>query len=197
MLSRGLSEKYLNNELENGLSEKYLNNELENGLRKLFAEHGTYVTWLINTSDNPKSEEKIAVTNRLLQNPEDFYDALKPLVGHDIASQFENALTQHLMIVSEFIQAFLNKEYEKKVSMFEDKIYENGNGVADFVSALNENVLPQDVSREVFEVYNYYILKLIYSKYVEGNWNMYIQTYDYFRDHLMKMAETVYNILTN
>jgi len=170
-------------------------NDTEKAVRGLFADHGIYVTWLIKTAKYQNSHAKKVITDRLLRNPRDFNEALVPFVGNEVAQQFEDALVNHLMLVSTLTQLILNGGYPDEISQQEDQIYLNGDRVADFVSSLNPSVLPQDVAREVFSKYNQYILNLVFYKYIEKNWEMFILTFDEFRSHLMVMAEAVYNIL--
>ena len=45
------------------------------------------------------------VTNRLLRNPTDFENTLRPLYGEKIASTFSSLLKSHLVIASQLVKA--------------------------------------------------------------------------------------------
>lgn len=49
-----------------------------------------------------------AVTDRILQNPKDFAQLFAPFFGMNIANQFQELLTQHLLIAADLVNAAKN-----------------------------------------------------------------------------------------
>jgi hypothetical protein len=84
------------------ISEKAVN--LQNVIRMLWEQHiiWTRLTILNIIKDLP---EVNLVTNRLLRNPIDFKEVLKPVYGDEVASQFSDLLKSHLVIAAQLVKA--------------------------------------------------------------------------------------------
>ncbi len=108
---------------------------LMNQLRKLWEQH-VYWTRFFIISTVAGLEDLDAVTARLLQNPKDFADVLAPLYGARTARQFQELLTDHLLIAADLVNAAKNKNIIK-ADEARKKWYENADEIACFLSKIN------------------------------------------------------------
>ncbi|MDD4842908.1 MAG: acetylglutamate kinase [Anaerotignum sp.] len=76
------------------------------------------------------------VTNRLLRNPADFADVLRPLYGNEIALRFENLFTDHLLIAANLVNAAKAGD-TKMVDEERKKWYANADDISRFLSEIN------------------------------------------------------------
>ena len=103
--------------------------DLNNYLRLLWEQHvyWTRLTIVSMVFDLPDVE---FVTNRLLQNPEDFGALLSQLYGEEIANQFTNLFTNHLVIAAEAGDNNAAADAEKRW-------YANADEIAAFLASIN------------------------------------------------------------
>ncbi|MGI5935595.1 MAG: acetylglutamate kinase [Oscillospiraceae bacterium] len=117
----------------NGLTCSQL--QLSNTIRRLWFEHVLWTRFFIVSTafDLPDLQP---VTERLLQNPEDFARELAPLYGRQTSSQFRQLLTDHLLIAAELVNAAKAGD-TAKVESERRRWYANAEDIADFLSAIN------------------------------------------------------------
>ena len=77
-----------------------------------------------------------AVTNRLLRNPKEFEQLLRPFYGTKESMAFRNLLTEHLMIGGDLVNA-TKKGDKEAADKARKKWYRNADEIAAFLSALN------------------------------------------------------------
>lgn len=75
------------------------------------------------------------VTDRILQNPKDFAQLFAPIFGMNIANQFQELLTQHLLIAADLVNAAKNGEPEK-ADIARKKWYQNADEIARFLFSI-------------------------------------------------------------
>lgn len=109
---------------------------LMNQMQELWGQH-VYWTRFFIISTAANLEDLKPVTNRLLQNPKDFEQVLSPIYGRKAAFQFQELLTQHLLIVADLVNAAKNGDMEK-VNCIRQKWYENADEIACFLSSINQ-----------------------------------------------------------
>lgn len=85
---------------------------LMNQLQQLWAQH-VYWTRFFIISTAEDLGDLAPVTDRILQNPKDFAQLFAPIFGMNIANQFQELLTQHLLIAADLVNAAKNGEPEK------------------------------------------------------------------------------------
>lgn len=78
------------------------------------------------------------VTQRLLRNPGDFAEALTPFYGASGAKQFEDLLTQHLLIGADLVNAAKAGD-TAKADDARDRWYDNADDIAAFLASINPN----------------------------------------------------------
>lgn len=76
------------------------------------------------------------VTKRLLQNPVDFAKALKPFYGERAAMQFQQLLTDHLLIAAQLVNAAKAGDTEQ-VDQQRRRWYTNAEDIAKFLFSIN------------------------------------------------------------
>lgn len=109
--------------------------QLSNALRKLWVEHVMWTrSFIISTASNLKDLD--FVTKRLLRNPADFSNQLKPLYGEQAAKEFEKLLTDHLLIAAQLVNA-AKAGNTGAVAEQRHKWYANADDIANFLGEIN------------------------------------------------------------
>lgn len=117
----------------NGLNYHQL--QLSNTIRRLWNEHVLWTRlFIISTAfDLP---DLPFVTERLLQNPDDFAQTLKPFYGEKTSLQFKQLLTDHLLIAAQLVNAAKagnTAEADKQRELW----YANAEDIARFLASVN------------------------------------------------------------
>jgi len=108
---------------------------LLNTLRRLWIEHVLWTRLFIaSTASNLADLEY--VTKRLLQNPADFADVLRPFYGEEKAAKFNKLLTEHLEIGAQLVNAAKARD-TKAADEERTKWYANADAIAAFLSEIN------------------------------------------------------------
>lgn len=109
--------------------------ELLNELRMLWEQHIHWTrSFIISTAANLGDLEP--VTNRLLQNPGDFGKVFRMFYDNQIASNFENLLTQHLLIAADLVNAAKNND-STAAAEARTKWYKNADEISAFLASIN------------------------------------------------------------
>ena len=109
--------------------------QLSNTLRKLWMEHVMWTrSFIISTASNLGDLQY--VSNRLLRNPFDFADVLRPFYGNETAMKFKILLTDHLLIAADLVNAAKAGD-TKTADEKRAKWYDNAENIADFLSEIN------------------------------------------------------------
>ena len=169
-----------------------INNEFTNrqvsllkDLRRLWEQHVLWTrSFIISTAASLGDLD--AVTQRLLRNPVDFANLLRPLYGEEVADYFENILKQHLLIGADLVNA-AKKGEEKAVKEARVKWYENADDIANFLAGINPNW-----SEEQWRSLFYSHLKMTEEEAVlrlQGNYAEDVAIYDMIEDEALRMAD--------
>ena len=113
----------------------YNRQKITNKMRKLWSQH-VYWTRLFIISTAEELADLKYVTNRLLENPEDFAKCLRIFFGDKKAEEFRKLLTEHLEIGGELVNADKNKE-TAKADELRKKWYANADEIAEYLSFIN------------------------------------------------------------
>lgn len=161
--------------------------DLMNLIRKLWEEHveWTRMTILSIAANSPDTD---LVTKRLLRNPSDFAEVLRPLYGNEIASRFEDLFKSHLVIAAELVKA-AKAGNSNAAADAEKRWYENADEIAAFLASINPYWSEADWKRMMHEH-----LTLTKSEAVERlhkNYAEDIKLYDQIQNQALNMADVM------
>ena len=159
--------------------------QLSNALRQLWMEHVMWTrSFIISTSANLGDLQY--VTKRLLRNPDDFAEMLRPLYGDEIAMRFKNLLTDHLMIAADLVNAAKagdSKTADEKRNIW----YANADDIANFLSQINPYW-----NRNIWQTMLYDHLKMTENEALQiltGQYDASISQYDAIQKEALEMAD--------
>lgn len=170
---------------------KHTNHQIAllNMLRELWEQH-VYWTRFFIISTVSDLEDLKNVTNRLLQNPDDFAKLLTPFYGTKVAKQFADLLRQHLLIASDLVNA-AKKQESGNVEIARRKWYANADEIAKFLASINpywneaiwKNLLYKHLEMTEREA----VLRL------NGNYSEDIKNFDSIEQQALKMADYMFS----
>ena len=108
---------------------------LSNTFRRLWSEHVLWTRFFI-VSTTFSLPDLPVVTQRLLRNPVDFANVLRPFYGTQIAARFEELLTEHLVIAAQLVNAAKAGD-TAEVEILRRKWYANAEEIACFLAQIN------------------------------------------------------------
>lgn len=158
---------------------------LMNTMRSLWEQHAAWTRAAITSIVFSQPDEEF-VTRRLLRNPKDFADALRPFYGDSIASKFSVLLTEHLVIASELVKA-LKAGLTKKAKEAEKRWYQNAKDIAAFLAQINPYWSEESWRAMMFEH-----LRLVTAEaagMLRGNYQASIDATDENEEHVLEMAD--------
>ena len=159
--------------------------KLMNTLRMLWEQHGAWTRMAIMSlvSDSPDVDLVVA---RLLRNPVDFGNALKPFYGEKIASRFSDLLKSHLVIAADLVKASKAGDI-KAASEAEKAWYENADEIAYLLGKINPYW-----SEEAWKAMLHEHLRLVKAEAVallNKNYSAGIDVYDEIEKQALEMAD--------
>lgn len=159
--------------------------QLSNSLRRLWMEHVMWTRYfIVSTAANLGDLQ--SVTNRLLRNPGDFADMLRPLYGNEIAMKFKKLLTEHLMIAADLVNAAKVGD-TKTADEKRRKWYENADEIANFLGEINPYW-----NRNIWQTMFYDHLKMTddeVGQILTGQYDASIAQYDAIQKEALDMAD--------
>jgi len=162
---------------------------LINTFRQLWEQHVMWTrSFIISTASNLGDLQM--VTKRLLRNPTDFANELRPFYGDDAARKFEALLTDHLLIAARLVNHAKDGDMDA-VKDDRKKWYENADEIANFLSSIN----PYWSKRE-WQAMLYEHLKMTESEATKRLTSQYaadIAQYDEIENQALKMADYMAN----
>lgn len=106
-----------------------------NQIRKLWSQH-VYWTRFFIISTAAELPDLECVTNRLLQNPNDFAQMLEPFYGCKYSDKFQMLLTEHLQLGGKLVNAAKNND-QKAANCIRKKWYANADEISKFLACIN------------------------------------------------------------
>jgi hypothetical protein len=109
--------------------------EISNTIRRLWMEHVLWTRFFIisNVFDLPDLQ---VVTQRLLQNPDDFAKVLQGFYGTNAAIKFRQLFTEHLLIAADLVGAAKDGD-TRQVDEQRRVWYKNAAEIASFLASAN------------------------------------------------------------
>jgi hypothetical protein len=159
--------------------------ELVNYMRMLWEQHiaWTRIVVMEILNDIPELE---AATQRLLRNPSDFAEALRPFYGDEVASALEGLMTEHITIAAELVQAAKAGNNEAAAEI-EQRWYENADQIAALLGSINPYWTTEDWSAMLYEHLD--LLKASIGNMVAENYMESINGYDAMEQQALEMAD--------
>jgi hypothetical protein len=158
---------------------------LRTTMRKLWDDHDVWTrSAILSIASN--SGDKDAVIKRLLQNPDDFANALKSYYGADAGSKVGNLLKDHLTIAAELVQASKDND-QAKAKDAESRWFKNANDLAAALAQANSNWSQQDLQNMMYDHLNNVKQEAV--DVLHKNWSASIADYDKVHDQTMQMAD--------
>lgn len=108
---------------------------LLNQLRMLWEQHVHWTrSFIISTAANLGDLDP--TTKRLLRNPSDFAELFRQFYGDEIADNFKDLFTQHLLIAGDLVNAAKNND-TKAADEARKKWYANADEISAFLAQIN------------------------------------------------------------
>lgn len=161
--------------------------ELRNLFRLLWEQHGVWTrsTIVSLVFDLPDTEYVVA---RLLRNPVDFENVLRPYYGERIAAEFRNLLREHLVLAADLVKAA--KAGDNKAAAEAERLwYANADAIAAFLGRINPYW-----SQEQWRAMMRQHLALVKTEAVEmltGNYEAGVAVYDQIQLQALGMADVM------
>jgi hypothetical protein len=158
-------------------------------VRRLWIEHVMWTrSFIISAAES--LPDLNAVTSRLLRNPKDFADALRPLYGERIAQTFDSLLSQHLLIAADLVKAAKSGDSRAAAQKRADW-YANADSIANFLAGINPFW-----NSETWRILLYDHLKMTEDEamqILQGRFAESIAQYDAIQGKALKMADEMGN----
>ena len=166
--------------------------EFRSVMRLLWQQHISWARMVMVSLayDLPDTDVVIA---RLLQNPVDMGDMLRPLYGDYIADQYTGLIKEHLTLAAELIKALLAGDVQG-ASAIEKSWYANGDQVAEFLSSINPYL-----SKQKFQEMFYSHLELTQKEamaVINKDFEQDIATFDMIAMEAIAMADMISDAIT-
>ena len=162
-------------------------------LRSLFDDHTLYTSQLIIESLPIKQPDADIIAQRLLQNPSDLYNLLAPVIGSQSASSVSHVFADHLKLAAETLTPLREgrqNDLNRAVCLF----MKQGNDVAQVLASINPNTLSLQDAQEMMRSHNEMVIQLAILRN-QNKYQEYIQLFDHYRQHLLTLANTIFNAL--
>src|SRR5690554_7087513 len=161
--------------------------DLRNHFRMLWEQHSVWTRSTISSLvfDLPNEE---FVVNRLLRNPVDFEQILRPYYGERIASRFRDLLTEHLVVAADIVNAAKAGNTEEAEEA-ERIWYLNADAIAVFLGQINPYW-----SQEQWRMMLHHHLALVKEEaatMLAGNYEVSIRVYDELEIQALGMADVM------
>ncbi|NLT15420.1 MAG: acetylglutamate kinase [Clostridiales bacterium] len=162
---------------------------MRDSLRTLWEQH-VFWTRLFIISAAFSLPDLDLVTKRLLRNPKDFQEALKPFYGDETASRFATLLTDHLKIAAELVNAAKAGDNNAAADA-EKRWYANADDIAAFLASVNPFWSEREWRAMLYEhlaLTKTEAVDMLTKKYAES-----ITTFDAIEKQALEMADTMAN----
>ena len=127
-----------------------------------------------------------AVYVRLLEVPSHFYDSLSTFYGQEIAEEFLNLLTQHLITFRTLTEALLSGDHATADASFK-QFYSNADAISEFFARISpywDKRQWQNLLYQYIQLIYYHILAI-----VTDNYDQEIQIFDRIHYHTVLLGD--------
>jgi LysM repeat protein len=162
---------------------------LNNLLRMLWTQHVYWTRFFIISTASDLPDAKLTA-DRLMQNPKDFEEALRPLYGNTGASYFSDLLTRHLTIAAELVEAAKAGNTDAADNA-EKRWYANADEIASFLGSINPYWSSQEWRRLLYD--HLAMTKNEAVDYLNKNFAASISTFNNIEKQALEMADVMTN----
>jgi len=127
-------------------------------------------------------------TARLLQNATDMGNLLRPFYGDNIAEKFTSLIRNHLVIAAELVKAAKAND-QNAAADAERRWYENGEGISEFLSAINPYISKRDFQVMFFKHLELTKMEAVFI--IQKDFGASIATFDKIELEALQMADTI------
>lgn len=165
--------------------------EFKNHMRLLWEQHVAWTRMAITSLVFGLPDTDVVLA-RLLQNPTDMGNALKPFYGESIANAYANLIKEHLLIAADLVKAAKAGD-TNAVAAAEKKWFANADQIVEFLARINP-YFPKEAFRQMF----YSHLALVKAEAVSmlnKDYKMSVQLYDRIEREALMMADMISNAI--
>ncbi len=164
---------------------KNLEMSVRNTLRQLWEQHIMWTRSFIISVGEELGDVDF-VTSRLLKNPQDMSDALRPFYGDQVANGFKDLLTEHLAIGGDLVKAAKAGD-QQKADALRKQWYENADEISGFLASINPYWSKDNWQRLFYD--HLKMTEAEAANRIEKNYEKDIALYDQIEDGALKMAD--------
>lgn len=165
--------------------------DLKSVMRKLFTDHAVYTAFVLKSIVSGLDDTSVFVP-RLLQNQKEIGNGLKPIIGEEKGNTLTKLLTEHINLAAEVIKAGTKKDPSFQVK--ENKLFENSDRVAAFLTSLNPAKLPYSSTQHMFHTHNEFVVQMAVAR-IKKDYKSEQQLYDAYYNEMLEMSDMIYNAL--
>lgn len=161
--------------------------ELTNRFRLLWEQHVNWTRAAVSAIIHELPETDLII-QRLLRNPVDFANALRPYFGDEAAQEFQDLLTQHITIAAEIVNA-AKAGNNQAVTEADQRWRENAEQLAELLASMNPDWGVDDWSAMLNEHLD--LLSNNVSDRLAGNNEKAINDFDQIERQALEMADVM------
>ncbi len=165
--------------------------DLRATMRKLFTDHAVLTSMVLKSIVSQLDDTNILL-ERLLLNQKDIGDQLKPIIGNAKGNELTKLLTEHIKLAGEVIKAAVKKDPKLQTKI--NQLYRNSDDVAAFLTLLNEEKLPYEVTQEMFRMHNEFVIKMTLAR-ISKDYKKEQQLYDAYYNEMLELSDAIFNAL--
>ncbi len=157
--------------------------------QKLFGDHVVYTTLFMKTTIFHISDNHF-LERRLLRNQRDIGEFLGSFkgVGKKKGEDLTKALKEHIKLAAEAVSSGGSQDAVSN-------LLEQGNYVAECITALNPSKLDIKTTRSAFRTHNKHVLKIAVI-YMKGQFEKEVAALDAYFEHMIEVANLIFFALT-
>lgn len=164
--------------------------DVKASFRKLFTDHAVYTAFVLKSLVDgvPAS----AFVDRLILNQHDIGNQLSLMLGNEIGNRATILLVEHINLAAEVITSKVHGDSNLDLNI--QRLFANSDLVADFLSSLNPEKLPQEVVRSMFHTHNQYVINMTVQRFYKEYKNEQV-LYDSYYNQILDMSDAIVNAL--
>lgn len=165
--------------------------DLKGVIRKLFTDHAVYTAFVLKGIVDGTKDVPVFLA-RLLLNQKDIGDQLKPLIGDTAGNQLTLLLTNHIKLAGAIITGAVTSDPTLNNKIHD--LFMNSDLVAHFLTSLNPNKLPYNITQVMFSNHNQFVLDMTFNR-ILGRYDQEQILYDAYYNEIIEMADALFHAL--